>query len=172
MRRQGRDPKPITVRQQIAAQPEEVWALISTPGNLEECHPFCAGNPVDSWPGIESRDTIRYYNGRLVERHFTAWHDGIGYELEASDPSGSSAFVSWRITSNHEGTTLTVSLIPRIFAGLPTIVRQLVGPAVVRPMMRRYLRAVLRGVEWKVTTGEPVRRNQFGAHMWFSPRGG
>lgn len=165
-----RAPKPIAVRQRIAAKPEEVWALISAPSNLEECHPFCAANPVHSWPGIESRDSIQYYNGRVIERRFTAWHEGEGYDLEASDASGPAASVSWRITSDRNGTVLTVGLIPRIWGGLPTVVRWLPYRAVVRPMMRRYLRAVLRGIELRVTTGKPVTRNQFGSHVWFSRR--
>jgi hypothetical protein len=37
-------------------------------------------------------------------------------------------------------------------------------------MLRRYLSSVTRGVEWWVTRGEPVPRNQFGSHRWFSEK--
>ncbi len=171
MRGSRRDPKPITARQPIAAAPSDVWAVISAPGNLEECHPFCGANPVDAWPGAGSRDTVEYYNGRVIERRFIAWLEGVGYDLEASDANGPAASVSWRISAAGPGTALTVSLTPRTLGGIPAAVRGVSYLAVVRPMMRRYLRAVLRGVEWRVTTGEPVSRNQFGAHPWFSPRG-
>lgn len=170
MDRSRRGPKPITVRQLIAAAPAEAWAVISAPGNLEECHPFCAANPVDAWPGPDSHDTVEYYNGRVIHRRFTAWREGVGYDLEASDANGPAASVAWRITTARAGAALTLSLTPRMLGRVPAVVRWVPYLAVVRPKMRRYLRAVLRGIEWRVTTGEPVRRNQFGAHPWFSPR--
>lgn len=168
MRGSPRDPKPIEVSQPIAVSPEDVWAVISTPGYLEECHPFCASNPVYEWPGPGSADALVYYSGRRIERRFISWHEGVGYDLEVSDANGSAAWVSWRIGDWNSGMTLTICLVPRMLDSLPAAVRWVPQAAVVRPMMRRYLRAVVRGVEWRVTTGETVRRNQFGAHRWFS----
>ena len=40
--------------------------------------------------------------------------------------------------------------------------------ALVGPMLGRYLRAVLAGIEWRITTGQPVQPDQFGRHRWFS----
>ena len=165
----GRGRKPISASQRIGSAPGEVWAVISAPGNLEECHPFCAANPVDSWPGAGSRDSIEYYNGRVVDRQFTDWQEGGGYDIEVFDSSASVASVSWRITQADHAAELTIDLTPDLFRGIPAPVRW-VPLVVVRPMLRRYLRSVLRGVEWRVTTGRPVRRNQFGAHPWFSAR--
>jgi phosphohistidine swiveling domain-containing protein len=53
---QGDDPKPgykwpVAVVRPIAAPGDKVWEVISMPGNLEHCHPFCAENPVQVWPG-------------------------------------------------------------------------------------------------------------------------
>jgi len=170
MSRLFRELEPITVRRPIAANPNEVWDVISAPGNLEDSHPFCSANPVHTWPGENSHDTIEYYNGRVVDRRFTAWFEHLGYDLEAVDPSGPSASVSWRISGDDAGAALTISLTPRILDRSPPIVRWVPHLAIVRPMMGRYLRAVLKGIECRVTTGEPVVRNQFGAHAWFSPR--
>ncbi len=52
------------------------------PGNLEPCHPFCLKNPVEHWPGPESRDEVHYLNGLVFERRFCRWLDGAGYDLE------------------------------------------------------------------------------------------
>ena len=38
-----------------------------------------------------------------------------------------------------------------------------------RPQLRAYLQSVVKGIDWFLTHGEPVRRNQFGTHGWFSP---
>jgi hypothetical protein len=56
-----------------------------------------------------------------------------------------------------------------MFGEVPTALRWAPDRALVRPMLTRYLRAVMSGIAWRVTTGRPVRRNQFGAHRWFSP---
>jgi hypothetical protein len=155
------------VRQSIAASPAQVWDLISTPGHLEECHPFCRANIVDRWPGPRSHDTIEYYNGRVVERSFTNWLEGEGYDLDVSDRNGPSASVSWRLAPTDTGADLTIELTPSFLAGVGRGYRWAIAP-VARPLLRRYLRSVVRGVEWRVTTGEPVRPNHFGTHLWFS----
>jgi hypothetical protein len=51
---------------------------------------------------------------------------------------------------------------------LPPIVRWLPHLFVLRPRLRAYLESVVRGYEWYITKGEPVPRNQFGAHPWYS----
>ncbi len=144
-----------------------MWSAISTPGHLEQVHPFCAANPVHAWPGAGAHDTVEYHNGRVIERRFTAWQDGEGYDLEASDGNGPAALVRWRLATAGGGSALTIALTPQLHApaGMRAAAR-----AAFRVMMRRYLRAVLCGVEWRVTTGEPVRPDQFGRHPWFSSR--
>ncbi len=163
-------PRPISMRQRIDAAPHEVWAVVAAPGYLEECHPFCRANPVDVWPGPGSQDTVEYYNGRQVTRRFTTWREGEGYDLEARDATGPGATVSWRISPQGSSSLLTIELTPRMLGSLPSPLRWVPYLAVVRPLMRRYLESVGRGVAWRVTTGEPVRRNQFGTHPWFSPK--
>ncbi len=117
-----------------------------------------------------SRDAVEYYNGRTIRRDFVGWLEGTGYDIEVSDTNGPLASVSWRLAEAAHGATLTISLTPRLLAGVPALLRWLPSLAFVRPMLRRYLRSVLRGFAWRLRTGEPVQRNQFGAHLWFSRR--
>jgi hypothetical protein len=162
--------QPIVAHRSIDASAHEVWTVISSPGYLEECHPFCTANPVHEWPGPDAADTIEYHNGRIVQRRFTTWLDGTGYDLEVCDDNGPLASVWWRITAENVGSALAITLIPRMLDAKPAVVRSLAYALAIRPLMRRYLGSVVRGVEWRVTTGEPVQRNQFGSHVWFSPR--
>ena len=148
----------IAQRRGIAAPPADVWGLISTAGHLTQCHPFCAANPVKRWPGAGSRDEVHYYNGRRITRDFAAWHDGAGFDIDITDANGAVAGVTWRLEPEGGGSALTIAVTPRFRFG-----------AVAGPSLRRYLRSVLAGVEHRVTTGDPVRRNQFGSHRWFSP---
>lgn len=139
------------------------------PGNLEPCHPFCAENPVEAWPGAESRDRIRYLSGWVFERRFCRWIDGFGYDLEIGGRGGRSSFVSWRIIPvDEEDCTLRIAVYPHVLQGLPVSIRWLPHVLRLRPMLRSYLSSVLGGFEWYVTRGEPVPRNQFGSHPWFS----
>ena len=155
--------------QTIAAPAHEVWHVISKPGNLELCHPFCARNPVQAWPGADSRDEVHYLNGQVYERRFAQWLDGTGYELEIFSRDVALASVSWRITPiDEQNCTLRITIDSYAFRKLPAVVRWFPYAFHVRPMLRSYLDSVVKGFEWYVTRGEPVARNQFGKHPWFS----
>jgi hypothetical protein len=160
---------PVTHRQEIVAPATAVWDVISTAGHLEECHPFCAANPVDAWPGVGSQDHVEYFSGRTITRRFVGWQEGAGYDIAITDANGTIANVAWQLSDEGAGSALTIAITPRMLGEVPTALRWASDRALVRPMLTRYLRAVVSGIEWRVTTGRPVRRNQFGAHRWFSP---
>ena len=168
------DPKPgykwpVAVAQPIAAPGDKVWEVISMRGNLELCHPFCAKNPVQVWPGEGSRDEVHYLSGWVFERRFCRWIDGVGYDLEIGRRGGSSSFVSWRLMPvDKQDCILRIAVYPNALQNIPAAIRWV--PHILRlgPMLRRYLSSVVRGFEWYVTRGESVPRNQFGAHPWFS----
>jgi hypothetical protein len=173
------DPKPgfkwpVAVAQPIAAPGGKVWEVISTPGNLEHCHPFCAGNPVQVWPGEGSRDEVHYLSGWVFERRFCRWIDGVGYDLEIGERGGSSSLVSWRILPvDDQDCLLRIAVCPHVLQNVPAAIRWLPHLLRLGPMLRRYLSSVVRGfewyvIEWYVIRGEPVPRNQFGSHPWFS----
>lgn len=160
---------PVHVTGTINAPAADVWAAISAPGNLERCHPFCAANPVQAWPGPGSRDEVHYLNGTVYERRFTSWIDGVGYDLDIGAPGGKTSFVSWRITPIDERrSTLKISVCPHLLQRVPVALRWLPHLLSVRPRLQAYLSSVVRGFAWYVEKGEPVSRNQFGTHPWFS----
>ncbi len=155
----------------IAAPAHAVWAVISDPGYLERVHPFCAANPVVKWPGPGSHDEVHYRSGWVYERRFTAWNEGSGYDLEIGGRGEPKSFVTWRLEPAGEATaTLTITIYPHVLQRVPVVARWLPHLAVVRPLLRRYLASVLRGVEWYVLHGEPVHADQFGRHPWFSAK--
>jgi hypothetical protein len=161
---------PVELGRRINAAPSEVWSVISSAGNLERCHPFCRRNPVELWPGVGSRDSIEYYSGWLFERNFTGWIDGVGYDLEIGRKGGRRSAVSWRIRETEDGNSvLGITIYPVGLQHLPTVIRWLPHLVTLKPMLRGYLDSVLRGFEHYITTAQPVRRNQFGPHRWFSP---
>ena len=69
----------------IDSSKTEVWKIISSERNLEKFHPFCKTNEVISWDGTNFIDRIEYHNGRKLERNFTEWFEGEGYDLVIGD---------------------------------------------------------------------------------------
>ena len=160
---------PVRVTRPIEASPDRVWITITEPGYLERCHPFCAANPVQEWPGEHSRDEVHYLNGWIFERRFCRWIEGVGYDLEIGRAGGRSSFVSWRISHVEDRScTLSIVVCPHVLQGIPTWIRWAPHHLRVRPLLTDYLDSVIRGVGWYVTRGEPVAKNQFGSHAWFS----
>jgi hypothetical protein len=160
---------PVSALQPIAAPAEKVWDVVSMPGNLELCHPFCKSNPVQVWPGPDSQDEVHYLSGWIYERRFLQWFEGIGYDLQIGRRDGRTSFVSWRISPTDErNCTLKITVFPHTLQNIPVVVRCLPHMLRLRPMLKKYLVSVVRGFDWYVTRGEPVPRDQFGKHPWFS----
>lgn len=162
---------PIPLSRTMAVPAERLWETITTPGILEQSHPFVDKNPAVRWSGVGSRDTIYYYSGLTLDRHITHWIEGVGYDLDATDQQGRTSHVIWRIDDGDGArSTLTIAIMPYLFQHAPRLLGWLPHHLYLRPMIRRYLDSVLKGFEVYITTGQTVRRNQFGSHYVFSPR--
>ena len=153
----------------MSAPAVDVWGAISRPAALELGHPYCASNPVQAWPGPDARDEVRYLNGLVYERRFLSWIEGDGYDLEIGRPGGRKSLVSWRIVPLDGGRcALRITVCPYVLQDLPAVIRWIPYLVWLRPRLRSYLDSVIRGFEWFVVHGEPVPRNAFGRHPWFS----
>ncbi|MCG3216440.1 MAG: hypothetical protein KAS63_06950 [Candidatus Heimdallarchaeota archaeon] len=159
----------------IDATVAKVWEVISQPGNLNLCHPFCKENTVRKWPGKDSEDTIIYYSGWEVERNFFEWEIEKGYKLMIGRKGGRKTEVQWEIkesekTREGERAILSISLKVPNLQHIPVIFRWIPHFLFLKPKMKKYLNSVVRGFEYYITTGKPIKRNQFGSHPWFSPK--
>ena len=162
---------PVSIEKVIDAPAKIVWEVISQPGNLERIHPFCTSNPVKAWPGPSSRDEVHYLSGWVYERRFREWIEGVGYDLEIGRSGGGQSSVSWRITPiGKDRCSIRITVSPHVLQRMPVIVRWIPHLLWVRPQLRKYLRSVVSGIDWFVTRGEPVPKNAFGTHPWFSAR--
>ena len=160
---------PVSVTRTIDASPQHIWAAISRPGNLADCHPFCDQNPVYEWPGVGSRDAIYYDSGWVYQREFVNWIDGTGYDLTIGREGGRKSYVSWRIGGDQGDTgKLSITIYPHILQDTPAAIRWLPHIIYIQPALSSYLTSVVKGFEWFITTGKPVARDQFGSHKWFS----
>jgi hypothetical protein len=128
---------PVAAEQLIAVPAQKMWDIISAPGNLELCHPFCDSNPVREWPGPRSQDEVHYLSGWVYVRRFKHWHDAVGYDLEIGREGGSTSFVSWRITPvDEKSCVLRITVVPQALQNWPTLIRWLPNVLRVRPLLR------------------------------------
>lgn len=158
----------IAKSQKFKCTRSELWDIISRPSNLELFHPFCEKNPISNWPGINSADTIHYYNGLKLERNFINWEDNIGYDLTIGTKNGEKSFVSWRIKERDNISELTIAVYPYLNNRGSKITNFLPFFIIVRPSLGKYLNSVLQGLEFYSRTNKKVKKNQFGTHNFFS----
>ncbi|MCH2082949.1 MAG: hypothetical protein MK226_11210 [Saprospiraceae bacterium] len=156
----------------VNASSEEVWKVISMPGNLNYCHPFCKSNQVEKWGGIGAIDFIEYYNGLHLKRIFKEWNEGKGYELIIGNGKQASAKVKWEIKPINEGESylvIRINIIPSIaLKPYPKILRGIISKLYLMPNMRSYLSSVVNGFKYYIETGKEVKVNQFGYNKMFS----
>jgi len=147
----------------------EVWRMISEPGNLNRCHPFCKSNEVIRWDKENHSDRLVYLNELNYIRNFITWDEGLGYTLLIGEIDGPQSYVVWEINSAIEGKTeLTITVYPHILAKLPIYIAYLPHSIWVRPRLKKYLKSVLSGYQYYMKNGKKVPRNHFGKHPWFS----
>ena len=161
--------RPAVMTRRISAAADRVWDVMATPGAVARYHPFCSDNPVDAWPGVGAQDTIHYLSGVVLHRRFTVWDEGQGYELEIGNAEWPDSHVRWElVATGPDESELTISIWPGAFVGYPPALGWILHRLYLVPLLRRYLRAVLRGLDYYVTTGRLVAPNQFGRVRLFS----
>ena len=153
----------------IDAPKSEVWKSISSPGNLNNSHPFCQENIVQNWPGEESVDTLEYLNGFIIVRKFQSWNEGEGYSLLIGREGGRKSFVEWSLSEiNEKRTLLKIRVHPHLLSDWNRITASLAYLFYIRPKLKKYLYSVTRGFEWHIKNRKKIPRNHFGEHPWFS----
>ena len=164
---------PIEAKHDIRVASADVWAVISEAGNLTNVHPFCESNDVDVWPGAQGRDHVRYYSGLHYERDVLEWNDGKGYALALGPHSGKIAIARWSIDPTGVAScTLSIEVTSFVRDDVSPETRARYEATVIKGAIPPYLDSVVRGVGHYSETGNPVVRNQFGAHDLYSPATG
>ena len=159
---------PVQREVQVNLSKSEVWKIISSERNLEKFHPFCKVNQVISWDGSNSIDKIEYYNGRKLQRNFTQWLEGEGYDLIIGDSRGNDSIVSWRLEGDDYTSKLSINVKTYIFNKGNKVIKFLPFFLYTKPKLVSYLDSVLNGLKYYSETNQKVNKDQFGSHSWFS----
>jgi hypothetical protein len=155
---------PIESWVEVAVEPEIIWKIISTPGNLQAYHPVVEANLAESWDASKATDMLRYYSGLTLYRQVYQWLEGEGYDLVIGQSLETpNALVSWRIRSEELGRCLfKISLYLIKHQGGSGLKRS------TRERFARYLDSIVKGIAHLAVTGEAVAEDQFGKVEGFS----
>ena len=163
------DRLPVSESLEFDFDSDEIWGMISEPGNLNHSHPFCKSNEVIQWDKQDHSDRLVYLNGLNYIRNFTTWDEGLGYTLLIGEEDGPKSYVVWEIDSLDGGKSkLTITVYPYILAKIPYPFAYFAHAAWVRPRLKKYLRSVLSGYQYYLKNQKRTPRNHFGKHPWFS----
>jgi ribosome-associated toxin RatA of RatAB toxin-antitoxin module len=147
----------------------EVWDLISSPGHLNQFHPFCKENNVlESKNDVILKDQLIYLNGLTYFRTFKEWKPMVGYSIKIGSKNAKQSDVKWQIIENREFTFVKITVKPYTSSKIPKLLYPFIHYTIIRPKLKSYLKSVLKGLEYYLTYKKPVPRNQFGNHSWFA----
>ena len=161
----------VSYKKEINSSVENLWKLISSPGHLNLFHPFCKNNEAIVWDKNNHKDILVYLNGLRYEREFIDWNENTGYSLLIGEQSKKKSKVDWLIEYENNSTFLTITVYPYLFDYLPKLFYRPLFFLIINPMLKSYLNSVLNGVEWYLVKKNPVPKNMFGKHLWFSKFG-
>ena len=147
---------------------EVLWETISSPGYLNNVHPFCEDNSVIMWEKDQHEDQLVYLNGLTYQRKFTDWNINEGYDLWIGNDDQNQSFVEWRIEEEGSGTRLSINIYPYLLSTWPKSLAFLPYFLYINIKLKSYLYSVLSGIEWFINKNTPVPKNKFGMHSWFS----
>ncbi len=148
---------------------KELWDLISSPGVLKLCHPFCKSNEVIHWGPDNYSDELIYLNDLKYIRKFQNWNPLEGYDLLIGKLNGLQSYVLWELNElDKNNCSLKITVFPYLFTNLGKVFSFLPFMLYVKPRLKKYLNSVLSGFEYYLLNDEEVPRNCFGKHKWFS----
>ena len=153
----------------IETSKSAVWDLISSPGHLNQFHPFCKENKVlKSKNGTILKDQLIYLNDLTYYRTFKEWRPMAGYTIRIGTKNGKKSDVKWQIIDKGVFTYVKIIIKPYTSSKIPKLLYPIFHYAVIRPKLKSYLKSVLKGLEYYLTHNKPVPRNKFGNHSWFT----
>ena len=103
-----------------------------------------------------------------MERNFTEWFEGEGYDLVIGDSQGNDSLVSWRLEGADSTSLLSINVKTYIFNKGNRIIKIIPFFLYAKPKLISYLDSVLNGLKYYSETNKIVSQNQFGSHSWFS----
>ena len=145
-------------------------AVINAYGNVllsEESILILEKNVVTLEKNLKETNQI-YLNGLTYYRTFKEWKPMVGYTIKIGSKNAKESDVKWQIIDKGVFTVVKITIKPYITSKIPKLLYPFYHYAIIRPKLKSYLKAVLKGLEYYLTHKKPVPRNEFGNHSWFT----
>lgn len=152
----------------LNADIKKIWELFSKPSHLELFHPFCKNNKIVIWNEQTKIDKLTYLNGLVYERNIYSWQKDTGFKLYIGKKKGKKSKVEWDLKPINNMVILTIKVTPYVSKKFSLKIYNLLLKFYILPLLKRYLRNVLRGIKFYLEDGKEVKHTQFGSHSWFS----
>jgi len=155
----------------INASRKDVWKVMATTGHLEKVHPFCKLHTSKKFQGVGDQDFFVFYNNKEFNRIVIDWKDGESFTLDLFDETNYKQIVIFKVVEDVSGKSLmSIRFETNSFKDVPeskwdeNYIKKVISNH------KHYFSSVLRGFNHFITTGEVVKRNQFGIHQEYSPK--
>ena len=122
----------------IETSKSAVWDLISSPGHLNQFHPFCKENKVlESKNGAILKDQLIYLNDLTYYRTFKEWKPMAGYTIRIGTKNGKKSDVKWQIIDKGVFTFIKISIKPYTSSKIPKLLYPFFHLFVIRPKLNK-----------------------------------
>ncbi len=155
----------------IEGAKEKLWQIITSPGHLEKFHPFVKEHiKTEKWHGIGAKDSGSFYSGKKINRVVTEWKEGSSYIIKMKNDDGSNTTVRFGLTElSSMKTAFFITIQTDAYRKIPRPFWPIFARFFLVPSFKKYLYSILNGLAYYSTTGNKIKKNQFGRHRKFSP---
>ena len=160
---------PISYKLNLNFDRDTVWSILSEKEHLNLFHPFCKKNNAQLWNDKNKKDSLEYLNGVILYRDFFEWNEGVGFKLKIGTKNGKKSKVIWELKGD-KTSNLRITVYPHIYGDKNIIIYLFAYLIFIRPGLRRYLKSVVKGLNWYLENKRPIPNNYFGHHKWFSQK--
>ena len=158
---------PISYKLNLNFDRDTVWSILSEKEHLNLFHPFCKKNKAQLWNDKNKKDSLEYLNGVILYRDFFEWNEGFGFKLNIGTKNGKKSKVIWELKGD-KTSSLRITVYPHIYSDKNSIIYLFAYLIFIRPGLRKYLKSVVKGLNWYLENKRPIPNNYFGHHKWFS----
>ena len=160
---------PISYKLNLNFDRDTVWSLLAEKEHLNLFHPFCKKNNAQLWNDKSKEDSLEYLNGVILYRDFFEWNEGLGFKLNIGTKNGKKSKVIWELKGD-KTSSLRITVYPHIYSDKNSIIYLFAYLIFIRPGLRKYLKSVVKGLNWYLENKRPIPNNYFGHHKWFSQK--
>ncbi|MFZ5524286.1 MAG: SRPBCC family protein [Pseudomonadota bacterium] len=142
----------------IHAPKAVVWEKLADFGNVSIFHPMVEHSALlnNQQCGLGATRSCTFYDGKSVEEKITDWQEGRSLTIAITRGDMPVKSANIRMSLHNAGSNTTRVRIDGEFAMKSGIADTIIGPLMMKPMMRKMLGDVLKGLDAHCQTGKKI----------------